>query len=142
MARRNDIWRYVVRRLSGTLPLLIGVGVFTFVLVRVLPGDPAAYYATGPLATQEEMAQVRQTLGLDRPLVEQLMHYFRDLAKGDLGRSLVTGQPVRRDLIERLPASFELTFVAMALALSISIPLGLLAAIRSGSSWTKCSPPP
>jgi peptide/nickel transport system permease protein len=133
MSSRLEILRYVARRLVGTLPLLIGVGVFTFVLVRILPGDPAAYYATGPLATQEEMAQVRQALGLDKPLHEQLVRYFRDIAAGDLGRSLVTGQQVGRDLVERLPASFELTFVAMLLALSLSIPLGIIAAIRSGS---------
>ena len=72
MTRQSEIWLYTARRLIGTLPLLVGVGVFTFVLVRILPGDPAAYYATGPLATQEEIAQVRQALGLDRPWPEQL----------------------------------------------------------------------
>jgi peptide/nickel transport system permease protein len=133
MTRSSEIWRYIARRVIGTLPLLIGVGVFTFVLVRVLPGDPAAYYATGPLATQEEIAQVRQALGLDRPLAEQLVRYFRDIASGDLGRSLVTGQQVARDLRERFPASFELTLVAMALALLAAIPLGIVAAIRAGS---------
>ena len=101
--------------------------------MRILPGDPAAYYATGPLATQEEIAQVRQALGLDRPWPEQLARYLRDIAAGDLGRSLVTGQPVGRDLLERFPASFELTFVAMTLALIVSIPLGIVAAIRAGS---------
>src|SRR5688500_7633700 len=98
MTRSSEIWRYIARRVVGTLPLLIGVGVFTFVLVRVLPGDPAAYYATGPMASQDEMAQVREALGLDRPLAEQLVRYFRDIASGDLGRSLVTGQQVARDL--------------------------------------------
>jgi peptide/nickel transport system permease protein len=133
MTRSSEIWRYIARRLIGTLPLLIGVGVFTFVLVRVLPGDPAAYYATGPMASQDEMAQVRQALGLDRPLAEQLVRYFRDIASGDLGRSLVTGQQVARDLRERFPASFELTLVAMLLALLVAIPLGIVAAIRAGS---------
>jgi peptide/nickel transport system permease protein len=133
MTRSSEIWRYIARRVIGTLPLLIGVGVFTFVLVRVLPGDPAAYYATGPLATQDEIAQVREALGLDRPLPEQLLRYFRDIATGDLGRSLVTGQQVGRDLRERFPASFELTVCAMALALLVAIPLGILAAIRAGS---------
>ena len=135
MTRNFEIWRFILRRLLGVLPLLIGVGIFTFILVRVLPGDPAAYYATGPLATQEEIEQVRSTLGLDRPMVEQLARYFKDIAAGDLGHSLVTGQLVSRDLRERFPASFELTFVAMLLALSFSIPLGIVAAIRSGS-WT------
>ena len=133
MTRQSEIWLYTARRLIGTLPLLVGVGVFTFVLVRILPGDPAAYYATGPLATQEEIAQVRQALGLDRPWPEQLARYLRDIAAGDLGRSLVTGQPVGRDLLERFPASFELTFVAMTVALIVSIPLGIVAAIRAGS---------
>jgi peptide/nickel transport system permease protein len=133
MTRNSEIWRFILRRLLGTLPLLIGVGVFTFVLVRVLPGDPAAYYATGPMATQEEIAQVRTTLGLDRPLAEQLARYFKDISVGDLGRSLVTGQLVSSDLRERFPASFELTFVAMLLALFFSIPLGIIAAIRAGS---------
>jgi peptide/nickel transport system permease protein len=117
----------------GTLPLLLGVAVFTFILVRVLPGDPAAYYATGPLATTDEIAQVRTALGLDRPIIEQLVRYFGEIAFGDLGRSLVTGQLVSRDLIDRFPASFELTLVAMILALAISIPLGIVAAIRAGS---------
>jgi ABC-type dipeptide/oligopeptide/nickel transport systems, permease components len=133
MTRNFEIWRFIFRRLLGTLPLLIGVGVFTFILVRVLPGDPAAYYATGPMATNEEIAQVRTVLGLDRPIAEQLGRYFRDIASGDLGRSLVTGQLVSRDLVERFPASFELTLVAMILALLISIPLGIVAAIRAGS---------
>jgi peptide/nickel transport system permease protein len=133
MTRGSEIWRYIGRRLIGTLPLLIGVGVFTFILVRVLPGDPAAYYATGPLATQEEMAEVRQALGLDRPLLIQLAGYFVGLVSGDFGRSLVTGQLVGRDLFERFPASFELTLVAMIIALVIAIPLGILAAIRAGS---------
>jgi peptide/nickel transport system permease protein len=133
MTSNSEIWRFIVRRLLGTLPLLIGVGIFTFVLVRVLPGDPAAYYATGPLATSEEIAQVRTALGLDQPIIEQLARYFRDIASGDLGRSLVTGQLVSRDLVERFPASFELTLVAMIFALLLSIPMGIIAAIRAGS---------
>ena len=133
MTRDSKIWRFVFRRLLGTLPLLLGVAVFTFILVRVLPGDPAAYYATGPLATTDEIAQVRTALGLDRPIIVQLVRYFGEIAFGDLGRSLVTGQLVSRDLIDRFPASFELTLVAMILALAISIPLGIVAAIRAGS---------
>ena len=65
MARNSEMLRFILRRVLGALPLLVGVGVFTFILVRVLPGDPAAYYATGPMATQDEIAQVRSSLGLD-----------------------------------------------------------------------------
>ena len=133
MDAQAGIWTYVTRRLIGTLPLLMGVAVFTFILVRVLPGDPAVYYATGPLATQEEIESVRKALGLDRPVPEQLLRYFRDLGSGDLGHSLVTGQPVVRDLSQRFPASLELVTVAMAIALIVAIPLGIVAAVRAGS---------
>jgi peptide/nickel transport system permease protein len=133
MTSHSTVWRVAFGRLAGTVPLLLGIGIFTFILVRVLPGDPAAYYATGPLATREEIESVRHALGLDRPIHEQLAIYMRDVAAGDLGRSLVTGQPVVQDLRERFPASLELTLVAMALALAIAIPLGIVAAIRSGS---------
>lgn len=124
---------YIARRLIGALPLLVGVCLFTFVLVRVLPGDPAVYYATGPMATQDEIAAVRTALGLDKPLHVQLGRYLTDIAHGDLGRSLTTGQSVVADLTERLPASLELTAFAMALALALAIPLGVLAAIGVGS---------
>lgn len=130
----NDgIWKYVLRRTVGAVPLLLGVCVFTFVLVRILPGDPAAYYATGPLATQDEIAAVRTELGLDQPIHIQLGRYLAAIGKGDFGRSLTTGQPVASDLRQRLPASLELTLVAMVLALVLAVPLGIVAAIRSGS---------
>ena len=126
-------WGYIAQRILGTLPLLLAVCVFTFVLVRVLPGDPAVYYATGPMATEEEIDATRKALGLDRPMPEQLVRYLKDVAAGDLGRSLTTGQPVSSDLRQRFAASMELTLVALVLAMAIGIPLGVAAAIRSGS---------
>ncbi|WP_370141921.1 ABC transporter permease [Bradyrhizobium elkanii] len=125
--------RHVAGRLAGALPLLLGVCVFTFILVRVLPGDPAVYYATGPMASAEEIASVRKSLGLDRPIYAQLGSYLAGVATGDFGRSLTTGQPVSADLGQRLPASLELTAFAMGLALSLAVPLGVLAAITRGS---------
>ena len=91
-------------RLLTTIPALIGVVVVSFLLTRVLPGDTAAYFA-GPAATPQAIEQIRKNLGLDRPLPEQFGRYVADLSHGDLGHSLITGQPVTADLRSRLPAS-------------------------------------
>jgi len=122
----------IVRRLLVAIPSLVGVVIITFLLTRALPGDPAAYFA-GPAATTEAIAQVRQKLGLDKPLLVQFTRYAGDLARGDLGTSLTTGQPVITDIRARLPASAELTLVGLIAAMLIAVPLGILAATRPGS---------
>ena len=127
LARRTG-WR-----LASALPALLGVVVLTFILMRVLPGDPAVFFASGPNAGAAEIADIRHRMGLDRPMPEQLVRYLRDVAEGNLGRSLTTGQPVASDLATRLPASLELTVTALLIALGLSIPLGVLAALRPGS---------
>lgn len=104
----------------------------TFVLTRALPGDPAAYFA-GPAATEQSIAEIRASLGLDKSLPEQFLAYVSDLARGDLGTSVSTGRPVVEELFERLPASLELTVVALIFAVSIAVPLGILAATRPNS---------
>ena len=121
-----------LRRLLAALPNLAGVIVITFVLTRALPGDPAAYFAGGA-ATQEAVNQVRQQLGLDRPLPEQFLRYVAALVRGDFGTSLTTGQPVLQELVARLPASIELVLLALTLACAIALPLGVMAATRPGS---------
>ena len=122
----------VFRRMLVAIPSLIGVVIVTFLLTRALPGDPAAYFA-GPAATQEAIEQIRRNLGLDQPLPVQFGRYVADLAHGDFGRSLTTGQPVATDIATRLPASAELTLLGLLLSMSIAIPLGILAATRPGS---------
>jgi peptide/nickel transport system permease protein len=124
--------KLIATRLLGALPNIAGVIVITFVLTRALPGDPAAYFAGGA-ATQEAIEQVRRQLGLDKPLLEQFFAYLGALARGDLGLSLTTGQPVLQELLQRLPASLELVFVALVLACAVALPLGVLAATRPGS---------
>jgi len=120
------------RRLIVAVPGLVGVIVVTFLLNRALPGDPAAFFA-GPAATQQAIQEIRVKLGLDRSLPEQFVLYVRDLGRGDLGRSLTTGQPVVSDLVARLPASLELTLCGLALAIAVALPLGVLSATRPGS---------
>jgi peptide/nickel transport system permease protein len=120
-------------RVLTALPSLFGVVVVTFLLARALPGDPAAYYA-GSSATPESIAQIRASLGLDRPLLAQFGDYVLRLPHGDMGRSLSSGQDVLADLTTRLPASAELTLAALLLALAIGLPLGVWAALRQGSA--------
>jgi peptide/nickel transport system permease protein len=124
--------RVMARRLGAALPNLAGVVVITFLLTRALPGDPAAYFA-GAAATQEAIDQVRAQLGLDRSLPEQFLSYVGALARGDLGISLTTGQPVAAELLARLPASLELVLLALVLACAVALPLGVAAATRPGS---------
>ena len=121
-----------LKRLVIALPSLVGVVIVTFLLTRALPGDPAAYFA-GPAATKEAIEQIRSRLGLDRPLPEQFARYVGDLARGDLGVSLTTGQPVAAEIRTRLPASAELTLLGLIVSMSIAVPLGILAATRPGS---------
>ena len=124
--------RLIGRRLLAAIPNVIGIVIVTFILTRALPGDPAACYA-GPAATQEAVEQVRAKLGLDRPLWAQFVDYIGDLAQGDLGLSVSTGQQVLDEILRRLPASLELTLLALLVACAIALPLGIVAATRPGS---------
>jgi ABC-type dipeptide/oligopeptide/nickel transport system permease component len=120
------------KRLLFAIPSLIGVVIVTFLLTRALPGDPAAYFA-GPAADKQVIEDIRKKLGLDKPLIEQFVRYTADLAQGDFGNSLTTGQPVATELRNRLPASAELTLLGLLVSVVIAIPLGILAATRPGS---------
>jgi ABC-type dipeptide/oligopeptide/nickel transport system permease component len=122
----------ILKRLATVIPTLIGVIVVTFLLTRVLPGDPAVYFA-GPAATPESIAEIRKSLGLDRSLPDQFLRYVNDLAHGNFGNSLSTGRPVAAEISSRLPASAELTLFGLFLAIAIAVPLGIFAAVKQGS---------
>jgi ABC-type dipeptide/oligopeptide/nickel transport system permease component len=124
--------RMVLKRLVLAIPSLVGVVVVTFLLTRALPGDPAAYFA-GPAATKEAIEQIRVKLGLDQPLPVQFARYVGDLARGDMGSALTTGQPVAAEIRARLPASAELTLLGLILSVVIAVPLGIMAATRPNS---------
>ncbi len=124
--------RTVLSRLGTAVPSLVGVVIVTFLLTRVLPGDPATYFA-GPVASPEAIAAIRAQLGLDQPLWTQFARYVVDLFHGDLGTSLTTGQPVLAEIKARLPASAELTLLGLLLSVIVAVPLGILAALRQGS---------
>jgi len=124
--------RAIGRRMATALPAVVGVIIVTFLLTRVLPGDTAAYFA-GPAATPQAIAEIRARLGLDQPLPAQFVRYVGDLARGDFGSSLITGQPVLSDIAARLPASAELVLVALVIAIAVAVPLGIIAALRERS---------
>jgi len=125
--------RVLLNRLATTIPSVVGVVIVTFLLTRALPGDPAIYFA-GPEASPQSIAEVRQQLGLDRSWPEQFVRYVASLMRGDLGISLTTGQPVLSEILLRLPASAELTFLGLFIAAAIALPLGVIAAVRP-NSW-------
>lgn len=124
---------FLLRRLLGVVPTLFGVIVAAFVLTRLLPGDPAVFFANSVTADAATIEAVRQKLGLDLPLWQQFLIYTGQLLRGDLGNSIGTGQPVAVDLLRLLPASAELTLVAFAMAVLVAVPLGIAAALRPGS---------
>jgi len=126
------VLRFLVRRLLLTLPVLLGVATLVFALIHLIPGDPAQAIL-GETASAEEVAALREKLGLDRPLLEQYGGFLRNAAQGDLGTSLRSNAPVAQEITARLPATLELAAAAMFVAIGFSIPLGILAAVRRGT---------
>ncbi|BCP54015.1 ABC transporter permease [Kaistia sp. 32K] len=120
-----------IRRVIAGAPTLAGIVIVSFLMTRVLPGDPAVYFA-GAAPTPEAIADLRRTLQLDLPLWQQFLAYIGQLSRGDLGRSLVTGQPVTADLLARLPNTLELTLTALLIAVIVAIPLGVQVALHRG----------
>jgi peptide/nickel transport system permease protein len=119
---------FVLRRIVLLIPVLIGLTMLVFAIARMLPGDPVAL-AAGPNATPAEIAAYGKEFGLDRPIVEQYWRYATGLLHGDWGLSIYTRRPVSEDLAAYLPATLELVFAAMLLAIIIGIPAGLMAAV-------------
>ena len=119
--------RFIARRLAGSIAVLFGLSVITFALARLVPSNPAAVYI-GPKARPEDIARVTEQLGLDRPLPVQYLVYMRDMLSGNWGTSIGTKQPVLSDILSRLPATLELVFAAMLIAIPLGILLGIVAA--------------
>src|SRR3989454_6308202 len=119
-------------RLGWFVPTLLGLLVVTFVISRVIPADPVALVA-GETATPAQVEVLRRQLGYDRPLPLQFVGYVGHLVRGDLGTSLYTTRPIADDLAARLPATIELTLVAMAVSVVVGIPLGVVSALWRNS---------
>ena len=117
------------KRLFAVLPVVFGVLLLTFLLVHLVPGDPVEVML-GESASSADRTQLRADLGLDRPLPVQFVDYLGKLAHGDFGRSIHTRAPIAQLLVERIPATARLALLALVIALSVSLPLGIAAALN------------
>ncbi len=123
---------FLIRRLIALIPVMLIVLVIVFSLVRIIPGDPATTLL-GPGATQQQIDALRTQLNLNEPVALQFYHYVMGLLTGDFGYSLKTGQPVGVEILNRLPATIELSVLATILAIVVGIPIGVLSATRPNS---------
>ncbi|MBS14808.1 MAG: peptide ABC transporter permease [Gemmatimonadetes bacterium] len=124
--------RYLTQRLAMMIPTLLGISVAVFLMIQLVPGDPAQVIL-GERATPESLKLLRQELGLDQPVYVQLGRYLGGLLTGDLGRSIKSHTAVSDDLLARFPATFELTVVSMLFACAIGVSIGVLSAVRRGT---------
>lgn len=121
-------------RLVSAIPVVFGVVVIVFVLLRILPGDPVDIMATNMAMSAEDMERLREQLGLNDPLPVQFATYVGDLLRGDFGRSFFSNRPVAEQLLQQMPATIALTCAAVLVAIVIGFPLGVLAAVRR-NTW-------
>jgi peptide/nickel transport system permease protein len=126
------MYGYLFRRLLGTIPVMLVVGVFIFLMLRLTPSDPAAIIA-GDNATTEQVAQIRSQLGLDRPLIEQFFIWSANVLSGDFGESFFFKKTVAALIGERIEPTLSLAFFTILIAVLVAVPLGVLAAHRHGS---------
>lgn len=123
--------RYLIRRAILVVPVLFGVSVAVFLMLRLIPGDVVdVILGTEGAASPERMAQLRALFGLDRPFHEQYLSWIGGLLTGDLGKSIRTSRPILPDILTRLPVTLQLTAMAMVLSLCFALPLGVLSAVR------------
>jgi ABC-type dipeptide/oligopeptide/nickel transport system permease component len=125
--------RYLIRRLLLTIPVLLGVATLVFALIHLVPGDPAQSML-GEGASDQDIAQLRHSLGLDRPLLVQYQSFLIGLVRGDLGSSFRYGTPVTREIRDRLFRTMQLAAAAMTVAILLAIPLGIAAAVYRGTA--------
>jgi len=121
---------YIIRRLLATVPVMLTVGVFVLFLLRIAPGDPAAIIA-GDNATIQDIENIRGKLGLDRPMIEQFIHWSWRLLQGDLGISIFSNLPVTTLIAQRMEPTIALTISTLLVAVALAIPMGVLAAWKA-----------
>jgi peptide/nickel transport system permease protein len=131
------MFRYIVRRLLLLGPVLLGVSILTFTLMRLIPGDPVLIMLQGEATSAQDVAQIRSQWGLDQPAPVQYVSYLSHLVTGDFGRSFMRQQAVLPLIVGYLPATVELAVVSLAIALLLAVPVGILSAIRHHSLFDR-----
>lgn len=127
------MWLFIGQRLIGAIPVLFGITVLVFLILYLMPGTPAQTLLFGTQATPEQIAELNRQLGVDRPLVVQYVDFLGRVVRGDLGTSYVSRRSVAGEISSQLPSTMLLTAAAMAVAVGIGLPAGLLAAIKRGT---------
>src|SRR5512139_95945 len=130
--------QYIIKRFLTIVPVLVGVSLIVFGFIHLIPGDPAVTML-GERATPERVAEIRTQLGLDRPLYAQYLIYVGKIVRGDLGASILRGDPVLHDLAKRFPATVELALSAITVAVLIGVPMGIVAAVWRNSLFDALS---
>jgi peptide/nickel transport system permease protein len=125
--------RYILKRLLNLIPVLLGITLLVFILLHLIPGDPAQILA-GERATPETVEAIREQLGLNKPLPVQYFLFLSNLLRFNLGNSLMSGDSIIQEITTRWPATFELSVAAMLIALILGIPAGVVAAVRKNSA--------
>jgi peptide/nickel transport system permease protein len=126
--------QFVARRILVAIPVLFGVTLLAFSIIRLIPGDPAQVMLFGSQASHQQIQKLREELGLTQPYPVQYAIYLEHLAHGDLGKSFITGQPVATEIENRFPDTLWLTIASMIVAVVIGVPLGIIAGIRP-NTW-------
>jgi peptide/nickel transport system permease protein len=127
------MWSFITRRLIILVPVVIGVSFLVFTAMYVLPGDAVDSMLAERGASAEELARLRSQLGLDQPFLVQYGRFIGRLVTGDLGSSIVTGRPVADQIASQLPATIQLTFASLLIAVVVGVPLGVIAAVKRGT---------
>jgi peptide/nickel transport system permease protein len=125
---------FLLSRLFSALIVILGVSTLVFMLIHIVPGDPVEVML-GESSMPADREALRHALGLDQPIVTQLLHYFNGLLHFDLGESLHSKRPIMDVLLERIPATIELAVAGLLVAILIAFPLGMIAAVRRDTAW-------
>lgn len=125
---------YILRRLGGAIPLLLGISVILFSIIHLAPGGPLDMYTDNPAVSPEALAQIAKAYGLDQPVPVQYVLWLKSMLVGDWGYSIRTGRPVLTEILLRLGPTLELGGLSLLLSLAIAIPLGIVSAARRGSA--------
>jgi peptide/nickel transport system permease protein len=126
------VGKYAIQRFLTIVPVLLGISLIVFSFIHLIPGDPAVAML-GERATPQRVAEVRAQLGLDQPLYQQYFIYVGKILRGDLGASILRGDPVLRDLVRRFPATVELATSAILIAILVGVPMGIISAVWRNS---------
>jgi peptide/nickel transport system permease protein len=122
---------YILRRLLGAIPLLLGISVVIFALIHLPPGGPADIYAGSPNVSADDLARMNENLGLNDPLPIQYAKWLGNMVRGDWGNSYKDGRPVTSAILERLPATLQLMVASLVIALALAVPIGIYTATRA-----------